>query len=158
MEIKKSLKDISWDVDETTYREDPAYSYSTLARFEREGFENLNKLYDKVESPSLTFGSMVDTIITDGMDEFNRKFFIAQFPKIDNSIKNNVVLAFERYSDTYSSILEIPDSLILDVANANAYQPNYKADTRVRKIKEGGEQYYSLMFLAKDKQIVTQED
>ena len=40
----KSLYDISWKVSEEEYREDSALSYSTLARFEREGFNNLDKL------------------------------------------------------------------------------------------------------------------
>ena len=39
----RSLKDISWNISEEDYRKDPALSYSTLARFYREGFNNLNK-------------------------------------------------------------------------------------------------------------------
>lgn len=158
MEKRKSLKDISWDVTEEEYRADPAYSYSTLARFEREGFENLDKLYEKVESPSLTFGSMVDTILTDGMDEFNKKFFVAQFPKIDDSVKNNVNIIFERCSSTYNTILDIPDSIVINITNETGYQKNWKPETRARVLKEKGEQYYNLLFLSKDKQIVTQED
>ena len=48
-EIKKreSLFDISWQVDELTYRTDNALSYSTIARVHREGFEGLPKLFDK---------------------------------------------------------------------------------------------------------------
>ena len=44
MNIPKELKDISWQVDESTYRADPALSYSTLAKFEREGFNKLDHL------------------------------------------------------------------------------------------------------------------
>ena len=62
--MNKSLYDISWKVDEPTYRADPALSYSTLARYEREGFNNLDKLFDRIETPSLVFGSCVDTLIT----------------------------------------------------------------------------------------------
>lgn len=158
MEERKSFKDISWLVDEPTYREDKAYSYSTLARFEREGFENLDKLYEKVESPSLTFGSMVDTILTDGMDEFNRKFFVAQFPEIDDSIRSNINIIFERCSNAYNNILDIPDSIIINITNETGYQKNWRPETRVKKLKEKGEQYYNLLFLAKDKIVVTQED
>ena len=61
MEIKKSLYDISWKCSEPEYRADPALSYSVLAKYEREGFENLDTLFDRVESPSLLFGSIVDT-------------------------------------------------------------------------------------------------
>ena len=39
---KKSLKDIAWNVTEEEYRADHAYSYSTLAKFDREGFEKLD--------------------------------------------------------------------------------------------------------------------
>ena len=57
---RKSLYDISWGVSEDTYRADPALSYSTLAKYEREGFNNLEHLFDKVETPSLTFGGNPD--------------------------------------------------------------------------------------------------
>ena len=77
---KKSLKDISWLVTEDVYRADSALSYSTLARYEREGFNNLDKLFDKLETPSLTFGSAVDSIITGGQEEFNERFIVAEFP------------------------------------------------------------------------------
>ena len=37
MTIEKDFKDISWQVDEPTYRQDEALSYSTLSRYDREG-------------------------------------------------------------------------------------------------------------------------
>ena len=80
---KKSIKDIAWNVSEEVYRADNALSYSTLARFNREGFSKLSTLFDKIESPSLTFGSAVDTIITDGMDAFKAKFMVANFDASD---------------------------------------------------------------------------
>ena len=76
---KKTLFDISWKVSEDEYRNDSAYSYSTISRFNREGFDNLDKLFDKIETPSLTFGSMVDTLITGSEEEFNEKFEVADF-------------------------------------------------------------------------------
>ena len=63
----KSIKELAWSVDEPTYRADSAISYSTLSRFEREGWRKLSSLFDKIETPSLTFGSAVDTKLTDGM-------------------------------------------------------------------------------------------
>src|SRR5574344_191538 len=83
---RKSLKDISWDVDEATYRADSALSYSTLARYEREGFNGLPNLFDKLETSSLTFGSAVDSIITGGQEEFDSRFLVAEFPVIAGSI------------------------------------------------------------------------
>ena len=50
--VNKSLKDLSWQVSEEEYRADPALSYSTLAKYEREGFNNLDRLFDKIDTPS----------------------------------------------------------------------------------------------------------
>ena len=74
----KELKDISWNVPEEEYRADSALSYSTLSRFEREGFDGLNKLFEKTETPSLIFGSMVDTLLTGSVEEFNERFVLVQ--------------------------------------------------------------------------------
>ena len=71
---RKSLIDISLKITEPEYREIDAISYSMLSKFQREGFRGLEHLYDKVESPSLLFGSIVDTMLTDGMKEFEEKY------------------------------------------------------------------------------------
>ena len=82
----KSFKDISWQVTEDEYRDDSAYSYSTLATFVREGFGGLKSLFDKKETKSLTFGSAVDAIITGGEDEFRNKFLVGNFPEVPDSV------------------------------------------------------------------------
>ena len=66
MKITKELKDIALPVSEPEYRQRPELSYSTLSRYESLGFDGLDHLFDKVESPSLLFGSIVDTMLTDG--------------------------------------------------------------------------------------------
>ena len=42
----KEFKDISWLVEESTYREDSAISYSTLSTYESVGFNGLQSLKD----------------------------------------------------------------------------------------------------------------
>lgn len=76
MEITKELKDISLKITEPEYRKRPELSYSTLSRYESLGFNGLSHLFDKIESPSLLFGSVVDTILTDGMEAFNERFTV----------------------------------------------------------------------------------
>ena len=61
----KSLKEIALQIDEPIYRKMPELSYSLLSRFQRVGFD-ISKLQECVSSPSLTFGSAVDAIITGG--------------------------------------------------------------------------------------------
>ena len=150
----KTLYDISWQVTEPEYRADPALSYSTLAKFAREGFNNLDTLFDKVESPSLTLGSAVDALITGGQEEFDKNFMVAEFPALKDSIRSIVNVLFENHSQNYRSLSEIPDSIIIDQTVIDAYQLNWKPETRAKVIKEQGSEYYSLLYLAGDRTVI----
>ena len=99
--IQKTLDQIAWDVPESVYRADPALSYSTLARYEREGFDRLDNLFDQISTPSLTQGSMVDALITGGEEEFNERFYIGEFPSISDTLKEIADTLFEKYRDKY---------------------------------------------------------
>ena len=151
---RKSLRDISWQVDEPTYRADSALSYSTLARYEREGFNNLDKLFDKLETPSLTFGSAVDSIITGGQEEFDKRFMVAEFPSTPDSITRMVKSLFSQYGDSYRSLITIPDDAVIKETEYQSYQMNWKPETRAKVIKEKGADYYNLLFIAGSKTIL----
>ena len=150
----KSLRDISWQVSEEEYRADPALSYSTLARYEREGFNNLVKLFDRIETPSLTFGSAVDSIITGGQEEFDERFMIAEFPSMPDSIVKIIKSLYKQYAGTYRSLLNIPDSSIIRETEDQNYQMNWKPETRAKVIREKGTDYYNLLFVAGDRCII----
>lgn len=152
----KKLSEIAWNVSEETYRNDPALSYSTLSRFDREGFEKLDSLFDKQESPSLLLGSIVDTILTDGEEEFNNRFIVADYPVISDSIIQIVKELFNRYSETCNNINLISNDAIIEVAAIYNYQNNWKPETRAKVIKEKGFQYYNLLYLSIDKTLVSQ--
>ena len=153
---RKSLYDISWKVDEPTYRADPALSYSALARYEREGFNNLEHLFDKVETPSLTFGSAVDAIITGGQEEFDKGFMVAEFPSIPDSIIKIVRSLFKQFGmlGVYRTLDDVPDTVIIQETIYQSYQPNWKPETRAKVIKEKGTEYYNLMYVAGDRTIL----
>jgi hypothetical protein len=53
VEIVKELSEISLPISEPEYRQRPELSYSTLSTFEKTGFDGLEHLFDKKESPSL---------------------------------------------------------------------------------------------------------
>lgn len=150
----KSLRDISWQVSEEEYRADPALSYSTLARYEREGFNNLGKLFDRIETPSLTFGSAVDSIITGGQGEFDERFMVAEFPPIPDSIVKIIKSLYKQYAGTYRSLLNIPDNSIIRETEDQNYQMNWKPETRAKVIREKGTDYYNLLFVAGDRCII----
>lgn len=152
----KSLKEISWDVDEPTYRSNEAISYSLLSTFERTGFEGLPNLFDKAESSSLTFGSAVDALITEP-ETFDKRFFVANFPNIWDSIINIDKVLYAKFGMEYHSLKEIPDDNILGVINDLSFQKNWNDKTRIEKIRKEGDIYYSLLSASKDKVILDQE-
>lgn len=152
----KSLRDISWDVTEDQYRADSALSYSTLSRFNREGFDNIAHLFDKTESPSLLFGSVVDTLLTGTEKEFEDRFFVADFPELPDKQKEIVEGIFHaaKPGESWDKIM---DAVILEYLLANNYQPNWKQETRIKVIREAGREYYDLLTLAEGKTVISQK-
>lgn len=128
--MSKTLYDISWQVDEPTYRKDPAISYSTLSAYEREGFESL--FGPPLKTPSLTFGSVVDTMVTDGMDAFNNRYVVLNH-KCSPTLLD--VLQYILKNSDYSSLDIVSDELLLEAAAENNYYPRYKAETICSKLK-----------------------
>lgn len=152
---RKSLRDISWQVTEPEYRADPALSYSTLSRFEREGFNNLDKLFERVESPSLVFGSAVDTLITGSEEEFNQQFMVAQLenPPSDTLVTITKKL-FDTWKDGYTDIRDIPDNVIISTIQDIPWNNHWLPKTRAKKIKEDCDAYYKLLYLSEGKTIL----
>ena len=154
--MTKTLYDISWQVDEPTYREDKAISYSTISTYSRLGFKGLDRIFDKIESPSLTFGSGVDALVTGGQKEFNSKFIVAEFPKISDTLITIVKGIFE-LDNTKDELSQVPNNIILSVADRVGYSANWKADTRIAKIITECSSYYKLLKRAKDKTIISND-
>lgn len=154
MEIQKELKDISWLVPESTYRADPALSYSTLSRFEREGFNKLDHLFDKISTQSLLEGSMVDCLITGSQEEFNELYYVADFPSIGDKEKQIVDFLYDTLHDSCEMFSYIPMETILMAVNEFEFQKNWKNETRIRVLSERVAMYYNLRVQAGSKTVV----
>ena len=119
----KSLKEIALQIDEPTYRKMPELSYSMISKFQSVGF-NLDKLQESVSSPSLTFGSAVDAIITGGKEEFDRNFMVVDLPNIPDSASNCVRIIWNKYKDTYKHLNEIPMDILNIELELNGFWPS----------------------------------
>ena len=157
MEITKELVDISLPISEPEYRAMPELSYSTLSTYETLGFNGLDHLFDKKESPSLTTGSCVDAIITGGEEEFNRLFTVADIPSMGDKERLIADYLFENYGNTYCSISILPSTYILDAANTYEFQKNWKDETRVKVLTERCGLYYQVKTQAIGKTIISRE-
>ena len=156
--MKKTLYDISWKVDEPTYRAGEGLSYSTLSRFHREGFNKLDSLFDPISGPYLTFGSVVDTLLTGDKKEFKDRFCVAEFPTIPPSMEEVVNDLFIKFGESKLSLNDIGNSKILESVNRVNYQKNWNDDTRVKKILDNCSQYYDLLVFTDGKEIISSED
>lgn len=155
---EKSLKDISWNVTEKEYRDDSALSYSTLATYERGGFNCIENLAEKKESPALTFGSAVDAIITGGQEEFDERFIVAEFPSISDKALKIIKDLFTEGHLVYREFADIPEEKVLDKISTYEYWNNCKPATKLDKLKaEGVADYYNLLQLAEGKTILSSE-
>lgn len=157
--MEKSIVSIAWNVDEPTYRADKAYSYSTISRFEREGWRNIQSLFDRIETPSLLFGSAVDSLLTDGEEDFNARFVVCDFPQISDTLMNITKRLHENYSHIYRSLDLIPDNVISETAlEFNYYKGSSYTNYRIKQVKENCSEYYYLLTLANDKKVLSQYD
>lgn len=154
MNIPKELKDISWQVPESTYRADPALSYSILAKFEREGFNKLDHLFDHISTQSLLEGSMVDCLITGSQEEFDNLYYVADYPSIGDKEQLVAKMLYEKYHDSYELFSHIPNDAILSVINEVGWQKNWRDETRVRVLSERVAVYYNLIIQAGNKTVV----
>ena len=156
----KSLYDISWQVDENTYREDKALSYSTLSRFSKEGFHKIDTLFDQVTSPSLQFGSVVDELITGSQDSFNEKFLVANV-SIDDETNNYIKIIYDTFKDQYQHFLQIPIVQVSQLIKQNGFWPADKWSDNARYnglLKKGDvNQYYEFLRESDGKTVITSD-
>lgn len=156
--IQKSLRDISWKVSEAEYRNDNALSYSTLARFERDGFNKLNNLFDRVITPSLTFGSIVDALITGTIQEFEDNFYIiSDLGDISETQKSIVAALFDAHNDA-KSLNSITNEEILDACKKFSYGNNWRDITKINLIRTNGVQYFKALRESAGKTTITMDE
>lgn len=153
----KELPAISWNVTEPEYRQDPALSYSAIAKYERGGFDSIPTLFDPISSPSLTFGSVVDELITGTKETFDARFIIAEFPKLKPAAETAVKALHAEYGETCKFLEAIPDAMMITTLDMCEYNKHWKAETRIKSLREAQEccDYYRLLSVS-DKEIINQ--
>lgn len=158
MSFKKSIASLGKFTTEPEYRADPALSQSSISKYEKEGFEKLGSLFDKIETASLSFGSCVDCYITDGEKAFNDKYYVADIPPLKPSSEPIIKALFEQCHNAYTDINAIPDSVILPLIQEYDFlgKTKYGDLAKIAAIRKDGEKFYQTMFQAGDKIVIPQ--
>lgn len=151
----KSLNDIALPISEDEYRKDGTMHYSTITTYERGGFYSIPNLFDRKESPSLLFGSVLDCMITGTTEEFESLYYVADCPELPDTIANIVKALWGLYKTEYFSIFDIPDTVILATLDEANYGKTWRKETRINKIKTGEcNEYYTLLTIADSKTLI----
>lgn len=157
MTIQKELSDIAWNVPEKVYRDDPSLSQSTLGTYERVGFNGLDHLFDKKETPSLTFGSCVDSIITGGKEEFNSRFSVLDVKITDGGM--DTVKQLLSLNLPYDKFQDIPEAIVSQAAKDVGFWKADRYDKRryAEVLNTGNIAEYYEKCKSSDKTIITTE-
>lgn len=134
----KSLRELSLNIPEQDYHDYPAWSYSIIARYARDGFSAMATLHDKVvTTPSMEFGSLFDSMITRGKETLNHYVvFDMSVPPAEKGVLD--VLAS---NCTCTQFHDISMGEVIATADQVNYQPKWKADTRYSHISEYAKYY-----------------
>lgn len=164
---EKQQKDLSLIAEkwsEPEYRKQPELSYSTLKKYECAGdmcdrFAAIPTLEEKITSPSLTFGSMVDTLVTGSRDEFYDLFFPFDGEVPNDSLKK---VCDELYANNESlrmmTLQQIPDTVLSKECDNQGYGKTWRATTKASKIRENCSAYWNALGQAEGKTLVSKDD
>lgn len=149
----KSLREYSLNITEEQYHALPSWSYSTISRYAKEGFAAMESLHESVApTPAMEFGSLFDSIITKGMEATEKEYAISDV-SVPPAEKKVLDMLHERFPKSRFEKIMFAD--IVDAANAAAYQPKWKDETRVAKL-EAYKNYLNM--LTEGKKVVSSKD
>lgn len=156
MTERKSLEELAWNVTEEEYRADDALSHSSLSMFAREGAASIPHLKDKKEAEALTYGSLVDCLMTEP-DSFRDRFIVVDFEKQKDNILAMTKELFTAYGGEFHSIDDIPEAILIALLDKYEYQKSY-TKARLPNFKKASTEIYQLLPLTLTHTLICTED
>lgn len=130
------LRKYAWNVSEEEYRDNNILSYSLLAKYEREGFECIPTLFEKVQTNSLSLGSALDAYYTDKMNFDSRVKLVCTDLDLSNKSTQIVMEIWKDFHKEYpilEAVLDNNPDYICDIYLKDFYN-NLKPKSRIAKI------------------------
>lgn len=158
--------------DIAKYRQSPKLSQSTLKYFlspsgvkkyteqKLKGIlpSELELYYEEKET--LVVGSGADDLFTLGIDFFNSKYLISETKVPGDKVKSichHVLSMVRERNFEIVPTLDAYTSLIEESALEHEFQPNYKPETKIKKILEDGSEYFSDLVFGLGKTVIDAE-
>jgi len=142
------------------YYNTDAVSQSLLKSFLNglNGYKSYIANKDK-EKSYLSIGSAVDCILTQGEEEFKKQFYVSE---LENSIseteKTILNEIFENAKLKFISLEQLTDKEFTTSLAFQKWQPKWKTDTKIDKIKKVCKGYYDELYIAENKTILSKEE
>lgn len=151
-----NFPELSLNISEQEYRDIPNVSFSLITSFIREGPKVLNEKKN-INTPSLTFGSLVDTLMTDN-ENFDNVFYITDLNISNNESVRKVIEAL--YSMGYDHTVDLNDisEEVLQLCDENELYKSYSKAVRLSKLSEYGLPYLEIMSNIKGRKIASKKD
>lgn len=134
----KSLKEYSLNLPEQEYHDYPAWSYSTIAKYARNGFSALATLHDKFKpTPEMEFGSLFDSFITRGRKTLE-DYAVADFtvPPAEKGVLDTLAA-----NCTCPEFHDISMNEVIMTSDAVGYQSRWNPQTRYDKVAKYSDYY-----------------
>lgn len=149
--MKHSLKDYSLNIPDAQYHADPAWSYSVIARYAKDGFNAMANLHEKITStPSMEFGSLFDSILTKGKKTLD-DYVISDTcpPPAEKGVLDYLLTV------TDVPFFDIPSFTLEQAFDTVKYQPRWGYDAKFKNT-EKYKDYYEARRTGKN--VVSQTD
>lgn len=149
--MKHSLKDYSLNLPDDQYHADPAWSYSIISRYAKDGFNAIATLHDKITTtPSMEFGSLFDSILTKGKKTLD-EYIVSDTcpPPAEKGVLDQLLTM------TDAPFYDIPSFTLEDAFNAADYQRRWGYDAKFKNT-EKYKDYYEARRTGK--KVVSQTD
>ena len=149
--MKHSLANYSLNIEEEAYHAYPAWSYSVIAKYAKEGFSAIKNLHDKVEpTASMKFGSLFDSILTRG------KKTLDYYAVMDMTVPDAERKALDYISSRTDEVFaDLSPEYIYNCCQECGYQTRWKMDTVYNKLLPYKD-YYDMT--KSGKEIVSQQE
>jgi len=119
---------------------------------------------EEIEKAHFIFGSLVDVLLLDPNTFDKRYYVMPEGNAVSDEMKKILHYVYDLTSisgDIIPITLEedtVMDRFILEAVNHTGWQPRYKDETKIAKVKEAGKGYFNALIESADRTIVTAED
>lgn len=128
-----SLKDYSVNISEEEYHNYPAWSYSTIAKYAKDGFSAMKTLHDRVTpTPSMEFGSLFDAILTHGRQVENE--YVVCDITVPDAEKKALDYIASRTDKPHAKLDELSPDDLMQYCDECQYQGRWGYDARLKHL------------------------